>query len=469
MNARRWVLVAVIVAVVAIAISAGSAAAPNTPTVTIPSNAARVDPNAPGSVWFCPGPPVASMLAADTITVANIGDATATIVTTARSDSGTTAQRFFSVAPNARVERARSSLGPLGALTVESFGGEVAVEENLGSPNKVAGGPCATNAARHWYFAAGATPRATRQWLIIDDPYATDAKVNVTIRTSDGPLQPDDLQALDIGRRSRVVVAIDKYAVLKDHVALQVDADPQLGRVVASQVMLAPNGTAASTIGAPTTSDHWVFPGPLTATDRTTWLAIANPGNTDASVTVQPVPSTTAAVAPVSVSVAPDAIAWVQIGACSTAGTAKECANVAPNARYSLDVRADGGAQIVAQVIERGNNVLAAPLGVIAPATTWVFPVSGVAVGEVSTRLSIFNAQATPATVNVAFVRDGAVLKYPHFQSIPVSPGRAVTVVVAVKATRPSTLLLTSDVPVAVDRRISATGDAAVSPGIPVG
>jgi hypothetical protein len=470
MNARRWALVAVIIAVVAIAASAGSATAHKMPAVATPANAASIDPDAPGSVWFCPGPPDASMLAADTITVANVGATAATIVTTARPDhEAPPMQRSFTVAPYARVERTRKSLGPLGALTVESFGGEVAVEENLSSPNQVAGGPCATNAARHWYFAAGTTPRATHQWLIIDDPYATDAKVNVTIRTSDGTLRPDNLQALDIGRRTRVVVAIDKYAVLKERVAVQVDADPQLGRVVASQMLQAPNGTVAGTVGTPTTSDHWIFPGPRTAPDRTTWVAITNPGITDARVTVLPVTSTNNVVAPVSVSVAPDAIVWVQIGACTRAGAAKDCANVASGVRYALDVRADEGAQVVAQIIERGPNILAASLGVITPATTWILPVSGVDAGEVSTRLSIFNGQASRATVNIALQRHGAVVKDPALQNIVIPPGRGVEVVVAVPSTRPSTIFLTSDIPVAVDRRISATGDAAVSPGIPVG
>jgi hypothetical protein len=409
------------------------------------------------------------MLAADTITVANIGATPATIVTTARPDHGSAAQRSFTVAPYAGVGHSRKWLGPLGALTVESFGGEVAVEETLSSPTQVAGGPCATNAARHWYFAAGATPRATHQWLMIDDPYATDAKVNVTIRTSDGTLRPDALQALDIGRRSRVVVAIDKYAVLKDQVAVQVDADPQLGRVVASQMLRAPNGTVAGTVGTPSPSDHWIFPGPRTATDRTTWVALTNPGDTDAKVTVQPITSSKQVVTPASVSVAPDAIVWVQIGACTSAVTAKECANVAPDSRYSLDVRADEGAQIVAQVIERGANALVAPLGVITPATTWVFPVSGIGAGEVSTRLSIYNGQAARATVNIALLRHGVAVKDPRLQSIDVPPGQSVEIVVATPATRPSTLSVTSDIPVAVDRRISATGDAAVSPGIPVG
>jgi hypothetical protein len=233
--------------------------------------------------------------------------------------------------------------------------------------------------------------------------------------------------------------------------------------------LLAPNGTVADTVGTPTTSDHWIFPGPRTATDRTTWVAITNPGDTDAKVTVQPVPSTRAVIAPVSISVPPDALAWVQIGACASAHTAKECANVAPDTRYSLDVNADEGAQVVAQMIEQGTNVLTAPLGVITPATTWVFPVNSVGAGEVSTRLSIFNAQAARAIVNIALQLHGVAVKRPELQHISVPAGRAVAVVVAGNVTRLSTIYLTSDTPVAVDRRISATGDAAVSPGIAVG
>src|SRR5262249_4753020 len=157
------------------------------------------------------------------------------------------------------------------------------------------------------------------------------------------------------------------------------------------------NGTAAGTVGTPTTSDHWIFPGPRTATDSTTWVAITNPGQADAKVTVQAVPSTKEVVAPVTVSVAPDGVERVQIGACATADSRKECADVSPGTRYSLDVRADEGIQVVAQLLERGDNLLAAPLGVIASAQSWTFAVND-ADGEVDTLLSVFDAQAAPAT-----------------------------------------------------------------------
>ena len=38
----------------------------------------------------------------------------------------------------------------------------------------------------HWYFGAGTTPRGVQQCLVIDNPYASDAKVDVTLRTSAG-------------------------------------------------------------------------------------------------------------------------------------------------------------------------------------------------------------------------------------------------------------------------------------------
>src|SRR5262249_13677368 len=159
-----------------------------------------------------------------------------------------------------------------------------------------------------------------------------------------------------------------------------------------------------------------------------------------------------------------DGVAWVQIGRCATAASAKECANVAPRTRYSIDVRTDEGIQVVAQMLERGASVLAAPLGVSAPATTWTFPVSTVT-GEVDRRLSIFDAQAAPATVSVTFVHDGAIGQLSTLQHVVVRSGRSVTLVVGGHRIRSGAMVVTSDIPVAVDRRITASGDAAVSPG----
>ena len=55
------------------------------------------------------------------------------------------------------------------------------------------------------------TPRGVQQWLVIDNPYASDAKVDVTLRTSSGVRRPDALQGLDVARRSRDVIADPRH------------------------------------------------------------------------------------------------------------------------------------------------------------------------------------------------------------------------------------------------------------------
>jgi hypothetical protein len=464
---RRWALIGVLVALLLLGAWAGTASARKTQAVAEPTSAANVVPGAPGSVWFCPGPPTAAMLSSDRIVVANIGASAATVVATVRPDSGQSVQQSFSVAANSRVQRKRALLGPLGALTLESFGGEVAVEEGLNSPSQVTGGACATSASLSWYFAAGATPRAAHQWLMIDDPYATDAKVNVTIRTNEGLLQPDALQSLDIGRRSRVVVEIDKYAVLKDRVAVQVDADPNLSKVVATQMLLGANGGAAGGLGSPAAADHWVFPQQQLALDGTTWVALTNPGNADAKVAVQAMPASKEVVAPVTFSLAPESVEWVQIGSCATAADTKQCSNVPAGSQYSVDVRADEGVPIVAQLLERSATALAAPLGTITPHTEFVFPVSSV-IGGGDTRLSIFDGQAAPATVAVASVQNGTATPVARLQRLVVKPGQSVTVVFTAR-THVGSLVVTSNVPVAVSRTMTSRSDTTVAAGIPIG
>src|SRR5207302_2436415 len=123
-----------------------------------------------------------------------------------------------------------------------------------------------------WLFAAGSTPRGVQQWLVIDNPYASDARVDVTLRTSDGVLRPEPIQGLDIYRRSRALVPIHELAVRKARVAVEVDAT--LGSVVAAQTLVytATAGTPGVTtsIGAPASAGEWTFAGGAARRDSNT-------------------------------------------------------------------------------------------------------------------------------------------------------------------------------------------------------
>jgi hypothetical protein len=317
-----------------------------------------------------------------------------------------------------------------------------------------------------------------QQWLVIDNPYASDAKVNVTLRTSSGVRRPDALQGLDVARRSREVIAIHDIAVRLDRVAVEIDA--QVGSVVAAQTLVYTSaaGTVgvAMSLGSPASATDWTFAGGVGQPSSTALVAIANVGDDVAQVDVQATADAAKqAIAPTSLTVAQDDVVWVLLGHCTPA-SGKACVSIPDGVRYSVEVRSEQNVSIVAQTLTRlggGPGLLGAATapGEIVPARGWAFARSRVN-GESSTTLTFFNPGAAPAIVGVGLVHDGRV---DHPRSLPrvaVPPGRGVTLVV-VGGRRPSTrdaaLTIDSSEPIFASRSIFAADEATTSVGVVVG
>jgi hypothetical protein len=479
MRSRRLLFIVVIAALVAAALAAGRAT--NAPTSPAPSPSAAPGAAALGpstTAWFCPGLPTALGHRSARVTFANVADATAEVVVTDLADKGAPTQVAFSVRPNSVVTKTRDQLGGPGSLTVESFGGRLLVEEGTTGSRALDLTPCATRTSAHWYFAAGTTPRGVQQWVVIENPYASDAKVDVTLRTSSGVRRPDALQGLDIARRSRVIIAVHDIAVRQDRVAVAIDTE--VGSVVAAQslVYTAAAGTpgVAISLGSPTAGTDWTFAGGLAQPSTNAWVAIANVGGADAQVDVQATgESTKRALAPTIVSVAEDDVAWVQLGHCAAAA-GKGCIPIPDGERYSLDVQSEQSVSIVAQVLTRFDDApdlvgtVTSP-GAVAPARSWAFALSRVN-GERATTLSVFNPEADPAVVSIGLVHDGTVKRPRSLQRVTVPPGREITLTV-VGGPRPSTidaaLTIDSTTPIFVERSIVVRDEAVRSVGVVVG
>lgn len=479
MRSRRFLFALVLGALIIGALAAGHADG----TAPAPAPTASVSPSASvlgasDTVWFCPGLPPALSPKSARVTVANIGDAPTDVVVTDLADKGNATHVGFAVPSNTVVTKKREELGAPGSLTVESFGGQVVVEEGIERADGLDTTPCATRTSPHWYFAAGTTPRGVQQWLVIDNPYASDAKVDVTLRTSSGVRRPDLLQNLDITRRSRNVIAIHDIAVRQDRVAVEVDTE--FGSVVAAQTLVYTSAAGtpgvAVSIGSPIAATDWRFPGGVAQTGSTGWVAIANVGDADAQVDVQPTAETSTQTLPATtLTVAQDDVAWVQLGQC--AGTAtKACVPLPVGMRYSLDVRSEQSVSIVAQTLTRFGDApdlvgtVTSP-GAVAPARSWAFARSRVG-GERTTTLSLFNPAAAPAVVGVGLVHDGSVDRPRALQNVTVPPGREVTLTVVggrTPSTHDAALTVDSNAPIFVQRSIVATGEAVSSIGIVVG
>ena len=476
MKSRRFLFMLLGAALVAGALAAGRASsAPTAPAPSAPvaPGAAALGPST--TAWFCPGLPPALDHRSARVTFANVGDATAEVVVTDLSDKGKPTQVAFSVPRNSVVTKTRDQLGGAGSLTVEWFGGRLLVEEGITAAGALDITPCATRTSAHWYFAAGTTPRGVQQWVVIDNPYASDAKVDVTLRTSSGVRRPDALQGLDIARRSREIIAVHDIAVRQDRVAVAIDAE--VGSVVAAQSLVytsaAGSPGVALSLGSPTAGTDWTFAGGVSQPSTNAWVAIANVGGADAQVDVQATgESSKRALAPTTVPVAEDDVVWVQLGQCAAAA-GKGCVPIPDGERYSLDVQSEQSVSIVAQVLTRFGNApdvvgtVTSP-GAVAPASSWAFARTRVD-GERSTTLSIFNPEAHAAVVSIGLVHNGTVQHPRSLQRVTVPPGRQITLTV-VGGPRPSkidaALTIDSSSPVFVERSIVATDEAVRSVGV---
>jgi len=474
---RRVLFVVALIAVVAGAVAAGNATVASTAAPSAPSAAAAL-PAAPAStVWFCTGAPPAIAAGDGVVTFSNTDTATAQIDLTILPDKGQPVRQSFSLPGATVVRKARAQLGLPGALTVETFGGRVVVEEGIEGKSGLESTPCATQASAHWFFAAGTTPRGVQQWLVLDNPYASGARVNIMLRTGDGVHEPQALQGVHVPRRSRVVVPLHSIVVREDRVATEVDAT--LGRVVAEQTLVfttdAVTPGVATTLGAPESADHWWFAGGASAPGVTGIVAITNVGSDNAQVGVQAVPAAGAqAPPPTQLTIAQDDVVWVQLGNCSVNSS---CVAVPSGQSFALDVHSDHGVAIVAQTLWRysirdGELGATSVIGMPNPSATWLFGRS-IVTGEKTTTLAVVNPLAQAAQVGVALVSGGSVTQPPALQHVTVPAGGRATLVIIAPSKRPpssdAAMVVTSSSPVVVERTIVGASDTSSGLGVPIG
>lgn len=474
MPVRRGPLIVALVIAFAVALIAGNANASGKRAVdegdvtTMPAAGVR------SASWFCPGAPSGFKPADERLTLSNTSD-TATDASIALYPDGGGAPRTRMVTVPARSVQTlvRSDLGPAGPLIVETFGPEVAVETSIEAASALAVTPCTTRAADHWFFSAGETPRGVAQWLVVQDPFAADAKVDILLRTSEGLRQPEALQGVDVARRSRAIIPIHNYAVRQSLVAVEVRA--RIGHVVATQTLVytdasGPRGVAVSS-GANEAAGDWWFADGVTADGTRAAVVLSNPGPTDTQADVQGYPDGQLALGPVTVTLPRDSVVRVPIGACR--GTAV-CVPVPAKTGYALQVRADAGAPIVAEVVLRNGTAQrsggdAISTGVTVPAKSWVFARSRVA-GETQAMLAIATTSASEAHVSVVAVRDGVEVRPKDLQDIRVPAGRRVAVPLSSirELARDAALVITADQPIVVERVIQTAGEVTRSAGITV-
>jgi hypothetical protein len=489
---HRAPILVVVLALVAAGIVAGRAHSAPAARTAAPTDAAQTPPSGTlSAAWYCPGMPSPFPNRDQTLTLSNIGAAKTDAVVTIDPDDGSDpVVRTLSVAGHTVRTFDRATLDPVGGtakqqdrppaaserlpsgpLVVEPMSPDVVVQAGLESGTRLDQVNCATSAAADWYFAAGTTLRGVSQWLVLDNPFSTDARVDVSVRTEVGVRLLPDLQGLDVSGRSRVVVQMHNEAVRQERVAVEVHAD--LGKVVAAQTLQfdpasgGPTGVA-STLGVLAPATRWWFTDGRTAPGASQWVALTNLGPLDAKVDVQALIGSDAIVQPVRASVPPDGVVWVRIGNCQ--GSDGECLRVPASRGYQLVV-SDVGVPIVAQTLSRNGSDSGSPgvttsIGSTAPADRWVVARTH-ARDDRSTSISVTVPGLHDAHLSVDVVHSGRVEHPSALQGVTVQPSARYVVPQSALPERDAVLVLTADEPIIVESTIYAAQEATRGPGIP--
>jgi len=492
MNTHRAPIIVVVLVLVVGGIVAGRVHSAPAAHTTAPVDAAQTAP--PGTLsgaWYCPGLPSSFPNRDQTLTLSNMGAARSDAVVTIHPDDGSdpvvrtlsvaghTVRTFdratLSPAGGTAKEQARapaaSARVPSGPLVVEPMSADVVVQAGLESDALLDQVNCATAASTDWYFAAGTTVRGVSQWLILDNPFSTDARVDVAVRSEAGLRLLPDLQGMDVSGRSRVIVPIHDQAVRQERVAVEVHA--KIGKVVAAQTLQfdrasgGPTGVA-STLGVLAPATRWWFSDGHASQGASQWVALTDLGPLAANVDVQALIGSDAIVQPVQVSVPGDGVVWVRIGNCQ--GSDRECLRVPANRGYQLVV-SDVGVPIVAQTLSRfggdtGSQGVTTSIGSTAPADRWVVARTH-ARNDQSTSISATVPGVHAAHVSVDVVYSGRVEHPRALQNVTIQPSARYVVPESALPERDAVLVLASDEPIVVESTIYAAQEATRGPGIP--
>jgi Family of unknown function (DUF5719) len=383
----------------------GEAVATAVPTVA--------DSDDVSTTWYCAeGTGAPGGRANETILIANQGgqDARAVVTVMPGGQEDPASQRVTvpggaqvrvpvsSVLPAAeRLDEAGLIVGP--GVVVEVFGGRSVVEHQIEGEIDFAVGPCARQAGRDWFFAAGTTERGAEENAALFNPFADDAIVDLSFATDAGFLAPADLQSLVVPGRSRVTVPVGNFVRRQAQVALHVHVST--GRVVAERLLVftGENETRRGltlSLGVPRPEPAWSLPGVVSGDGASHAVLVANFDPSATEVEITPRFEDQATAPPRAVPVGGRSVAILDLATLSDAG-----------APFGFEVRNTRASPVVVEELAWWGSPAdgtatgsATVLGTPVRAPAWTFA-PGPLTTEGGTTISVLNPSRGGTSVNL--------------------------------------------------------------------
>jgi hypothetical protein len=169
---------------------------------------------------------------------------------------------------------------------VEIAGGGGYVEQNAHTSDGDAVSACSNDTSSSWYLADNYTSSGSTEDLVITNPFAVDAVVDIAVASSSGVRSPNRLQGIPIPGHS--IVVINQGPLPKQEAVLAISVIASPGRVVVARAQHYQGERTGFTmmLGVPSLSPEWWFAdgetGGAAVRER---YSIYNPTDSDVTVT----------------------------------------------------------------------------------------------------------------------------------------------------------------------------------------
>jgi hypothetical protein len=306
--------------------------------------------------------------------------------------------------------------GAFAATTVSLDEPGGAVEQEVTGPLGQSISPCATASSDTWYFPSGHTDTDATELISLYNPYPAAAIADLDFATDIGPTTPEAFQGIVIPPNGFNVIDIGTRVRIRAAVATRVHV--RAGRLVVDEIEVQPSGLAL-TLGAPTLSTHWYYPGGITGGGVDERFDVYNPGTSTATVSLIPVLASGSA-DPFSLTIDPDDRVSLEID---------QQSRIPPGVGQAWLLASTNGVPVSATQVSTSTSAglgTGVALTIGAPGVTggWVFP-AGSSTNGGQESLLLFNPGGRAARVTVTVSGNGAsrAVSVP-----PVAPESAVVV-----------------------------------------
>lgn len=244
--------------------------------------------------WFCPGIPATGI--DDTggiLRIANRRGETATGTVVLFNDKSETRRIELNVSAFSvqEIDVATELKGEITSAVVEVAAGGTLVEQVSKTPTGNSIAPCSNTTSSNWYFADGYTVDASRERLLLSNPYDQPIVAKLTIAVASGARDQSNYRNIPVP--ARTVKIIDLGAVgsgVQDEAMVAISVTALRGQLAVGRVAEFSGGGRAGiqvSTASPALSDQWRFAGGRKGEGISERYSIYNP--TDAPVEVETV------------------------------------------------------------------------------------------------------------------------------------------------------------------------------------